>query len=207
MKAIHLSDINWKKTKAVIFDLDGTIYNKRFLSLHLVANEVISLPFLMRERMVYRSFKGRCFDSSEKFYDAFFEKMARGSHLFSANTARSWYFNNYMPLMFEALCFFYKAEKWALDIIHYCNDNNIAVCVVSDYCFVKDKLRALQIDPQLFTFTIATPDLGGLKPNKRVMEQVVEKLGVPAENCLMIGDREDTDGDFARSVGAMFLKC
>lgn len=207
MKALHISDIDWDVTQAVIFDLDGTIYDKPHLALHLALNEMSVLPFLLRERHAYKQMKGCCYNSRDQFYEAFFKQMARGGHLISARTARNWYMNDYMPLMCEALCFFYHAEQWALDIVDYCNRNSVPVCVVSDYPFVDDKLQALHIDPKWFTFTSCTHDFGGLKPNQRVMEQVVARIGVPAKNCLMIGDRDDTDGAFARSVGARFLKC
>jgi FMN phosphatase YigB (HAD superfamily) len=46
--------------------------------------------------------------------------------------------------------------------------------------------------------------LGGLKPAPEVLKKVLEKMKVTAEQCLVIGDREDTDGALAQSIGAAF---
>ena len=38
------------------------------------------------------------------------------------------------------------------------------------------------------------------------MHHVAERMGVAVEDCLVIGDREDTDGEMARRCGAQFRK-
>ena len=46
--------------------------------------------------------------------------------------------------------------------------------------------------------------LGGLKPCKESFEKICRALDLHPEECLMVGDREDTDGDGAKSVGMAF---
>jgi FMN phosphatase YigB (HAD superfamily) len=36
------------------------------------------------------------------------------------------------------------------------------------------------------------------------MQTLTERMGVAAASCLVIGDREDTDGEMARKAGADF---
>ncbi|MBP5451451.1 MAG: HAD-IA family hydrolase, partial [Treponema sp.] len=44
------------------------------------------------------------------------------------------------------------------------------------------------------------------KPAKRAFNQIADTLGVPAENCLVVGDRLDTDGEGARNSGMKFVQ-
>ena len=75
---------------------------------------------------------------------------------------------------------------------------------MSDYGHVAEKLEALGIDKKLFDWVISAPELGGLKPAPQLLLQILEKVKVTPKQCLVIGDREDTDGQLAQSVGAMF---
>jgi FMN phosphatase YigB (HAD superfamily) len=76
--------------------------------------------------------------------------------------------------------------------------------VLSDYGHTKEKLQALGMECSLFDWVISAPELGGLKPASQLMACVAAKMGVPPNQCLIIGDREDTDGELARSVNAPF---
>lgn len=206
MKKLSISDINTDKLKAVIFDLDGTIYNKRGFALHMVVGNLLALPILIAERRTRKKMRGIWYGNADAFYDEYFSTMAR-NHIFTAGFARWWYFHNYMPLMRNVLQIFYKPEPWALQIMHHCMELQIPIAVYSDYGFVEEKLDALGVPSSLYTFAVSAPDLGGLKPCKQSSMLVINQLGVPAENCLFIGDRDDTEGAAAAKVGAMFLKC
>ena len=62
----------------------------------------------------------------------------------------------------------------------------------------------MNINENLFDWVVSAPELGGLKPAPEVLKKVLEKMKVTAEQCLVIGDREDTDGALAQSIGAAF---
>ena len=44
-------------------------------------------------------------------------------------------------------------------------------------------------------------EIGHAKPHKKIFEQTLEELGCPAENCVHIGDSEDTDIRGAKALG------
>ena len=76
--------------------------------------------------------------------------------------------------------------------------------VLSDYGHTHEKLEALGLDVELFDWVVSAPELGGLKPASQLMSKVAERMTVSPSECLVIGDREDTDGEMAKAVGAAF---
>ena len=70
--------------------------------------------------------------------------------------------------------------------------------------YKKKKIQALGLDESLFDWVISAPELGGLKPAPELMARVAATMGVLPQQCLLVGDREDTDGELAKSVNAPF---
>ncbi len=190
--------------RAVVLDLDGTLYDKRRLAARLIASQLLFVPLLAAEQTTRKALKGQCFGSEEAFYTHFFEKMAE-KRLFTARMARWWYMRCYMPATVRTLRRSYQPRKWVLPFIAACRQRSVGVAVYSDYGCVAEKLHALQLAPHLFDFVVAAPELGGLKPSAQAAAQVVERLHVAPANCLFVGDRDDTDGASARAIGAQFL--
>ena len=78
------------------------------------------------------------------------------------------------------------------------------IAIFSDYP-IADKLDALGLAADLCVSAL-DPDVDRLKPNARGLERILERLDLPAEACLMIGDRDDRDGEAARRVGMPYLR-
>ena len=99
---------------------------------------------------------------------------------------------------------YYKPVEWLMPFVADCKKQGICLVVLSDYGHTHEKLHALNINENLFDWVVSAPELGGLKPAPEVLKKVLEKMKVTAEQCLVIGDREDTDGALAQSIGAAF---
>jgi putative hydrolase of the HAD superfamily len=78
------------------------------------------------------------------------------------------------------------------------------IAIFSDYS-IEDKLDALGLSADLCVSAL-DPDVDRLKPNARGLERILERLALPPEACVMIGDRDDRDGEAARRVGMPFLR-
>jgi len=79
--------------------------------------------------------------------------------------------------------------------------------LVSDYP-ARAKLEALGMSP-LFEAVVASGEPGGppsLKPSPAGYLAAAERLGVPPAECLVIGDRDDADGEAARRAGMAFRR-
>ena len=85
-------------------------------------------------------------------------------------------------------------------------EKGVKIVVFSDYGFVEEKLNAIGFDLQWADYLFDAPSLGGLKPCREAFMNVCKKIGIEPQHSLMIGDRDDTDGDGAKSVGMRFVK-
>ena len=190
--------------ETVIFDLDGTLYDKRGLAARMVRRLWWCVPMLMSERLARRNMHYFHYPSGEEFFAAFFSHMARG-HWWSPQIAEKWYNHVYMPAMVHLIAKFHHPRPETMAILEAAKAKGLSVAVYSDYGFVLEKLEALGIDIQQFDLIVDAPELGALKPSESCARRVLELLNAEPETTLFVGDRDDKDGASARAVGAKFL--
>ena len=193
-----------RNVKTVVFDLDGTLYDKRGLAGRMVRRLWWCLPLLAAERLARRNAHYVQFASEEEFFAFVFASMARG-HWWTASIAEKWYHLVYMPAMVRLIAKTCKPRPEALRLLDECRQKGLQTAVYSDYGCVVQKLEALGIDPKQFDLLVSAPELGALKPSEHCARQVLEMLGAEARTTLFVGDRDDKDGASARAVGAQFL--
>lgn len=167
--------------KNVVLDLDGTLYNKQGLARRLVRRLWWSLPLLAVDRLA----KGACWRWVVR---------------------TRWYRRIYLPTMVRMIGEGCSVREEVLYFISECRRKQIPMAVYSDYAFVADKLRVLGIDAEQFALLIDSPTLGARKPSKEAAMKLLSMLHAEPDTTLFVGDREDTDGETARLVGARFLK-
>jgi phosphoglycolate phosphatase/putative hydrolase of the HAD superfamily len=116
-----------------------------------------------------------------------------------------WCEKRYMPLMVSVIRKYYTSVEWLSSFAEECKNRDIRLVVLSDYGHTHEKLAALGIDKHLFDWVVSAPELGGLKPAAQLMSKVAEQMKITPNQCLVIGDREDTDGQLAQLTGARFF--
>ncbi|MCQ2335860.1 MAG: HAD family hydrolase [Paludibacteraceae bacterium] len=187
------------KIKAVIFDLDGTLYNNSGLPYKIAVHSLGHIRMLMCERSVRRDMAGIYFGDKEKTYNEFFKRIAVKSGK-SKESVSKWYSENYLPLQVKLLQKHFKAYDWVLPTLDKLRHKGVLLACYSDYGFISEKLMAIGIPPEKFDLIIDAPSAGGFKPCRESLETVTKLLGVSPKEALVIGDREDTDGLGAKAA-------
>ncbi|MEM7212309.1 MAG: HAD family hydrolase [Pseudomonadota bacterium] len=77
------------------------------------------------------------------------------------------------------------------------------IAILSDYPS-EAKLRALHLEADL-QVAATDADVRRLKPHPLGLQRLLERMRLPADACLYIGDRDERDGACARRLGVHYL--
>ena len=190
--------------KAIIFDLDGTLYDNSKLPFRLIIRSLCKLKILKAERSSRKMLAGVHFDSPDDFYKKHFENMSQLCGK-TPEKVEHWYHDTYLPLMTRILAKRYTCKPNTIETLKMLREQGIKTAVLSDYECVKERLMAINIDPNLFDVCIDAPTTGGLKPDKSSFLHIAQIFGIEPNEVLVVGDRTDTDGEGAKLAGMHFL--
>lgn len=194
-----------KSFEAVIFDFDGTLYDNYKISRHLISSHPFHLLKMGADRKIRKHLKGIDFNNGQEFFLEYYKELAEQSHT-SFKKAKNWYENKYMAFMIKILKKNYKCQPGIPELFKYLDENNIKTAILSDYNFVPERMKAINIDPSICKHLYSSVELGGLKPAKGPFIKVAQALGVSPEKILVVGDRNDTDGQGAKNCGMQFVQ-
>ncbi len=195
--------IKEKNIRAVIFDVDGTLYNQKKLR-RLMFFEIIkhysTRPWRWKEIKILQDFR----DQREKNASVNCENIEKVQYEWGAKVSgvspeqvkgvtAQWIFQYPLKHLYHCrypgVCRFMEELK----------EQEIITAVFSDYPSA-EKLSALQVSPH-HLFSSTDKDIDRLKPDPRGLFVISQRLDLPVECCLFIGDREDRDGECARRAG------
>lgn len=203
----------WDETKykAVIFDVDGTLYDQRRLRLYMACALVrycLLHPRRLGKMKILTAFRSWREKNGSNETDPGGNDLEAGQYEavasvlgISAENVRSvvekWMYG--IPLRYIPLC----GYKRLSDLIEHLHEKGIAAVAYSDYP-VEEKLRVLGIRMD-YCFCATDPEISCLKPDPRGIRSVLDQTGFSAGECLYIGDRDEKDGASARSAGIDYL--
>ena len=195
--------------KAIVFDFDGTLYDFSFIPIRLILREPYHLFRIRADRVVRRQLRGMDFGTTQAFEAEYNRRMSKMTHLTEEENF-TWYQNTYIKkTMLKVLKRSYKIRDGLKEFIARLRNKGIEMVVLSDYPFVKEWMLAVGMDQELVSFfsrIYSTQEFGCLKPAKRAFDEIAKAMAVPPENCLVVGDRADTDGEGARNSGMQFIQ-
>ena len=189
--------------KAIIFDLDGTLYESRHFHLRMALADLPHLRMLADERTCRKQLLDRHFDKAEDYYDALFTLMGKGSPA-RAERCREWFYGTYMPSQVKIIREKFGPRPQLKEFIVSLRRQGYRLAVLSDYCFAAEKLAAIGLSASDFDAVWESPEMGGLKPRKEVFLNVCKALGTAPAETLMIGDKTSKDGG-ALQAGLQFI--
>ena len=189
--------------KAIIFDLDGTLYESRHFPLRLILADPLHIGMLAAERKCRKRLCNRHFDRASDYYDALFTAMGKGSPT-KAERCRKWFYGTYMPLQVKIIREKFGPRPQLKEFIGRLRGQGYKVAVLSDYCFTTEKLEAIGLSHADFDAVWESPAMGGLKPREEVFLNACKTLGTAPSETLMIGDKASKDGGALRA-GLQFI--
>jgi putative hydrolase of the HAD superfamily len=193
------------KYRAVVFDLDGTLYDNKGLPMRLILSDIPNMFVLGAERKARRLLSGKDYGDAAGVYDTLFATMAAVKSRLTVEKARRWYQDKYMPMQVTLLYMYYEPRPLAAELLQAIKARGLKCYLYSDYGHEVEKVTALGLDKDLFDGIVSAAKMGGLKPSRPSMERMQQLFGLDAETTLYVGDREDTDGESARAVGMPFV--
>ncbi len=190
---------------AVIFDFDGTLYDNYKIGKNLIKSKPFELFKIGADRNIRKELKGIDFGSEEEYFKAYYSRLA-AHHKTSFEKAKNWNETLYLPLMISVLSKYYKCQPGVPELFKLLEDNGIKTAILSDYNMVDQRMAAVGIEPSICKNLYSSIELGGLKPAKGPFLKIAEALEVKPERILVVGDRNDTDGQGARNCGMQYIQ-
>lgn len=194
--------------RAWLIDLDGTLYTARWVKVAMAAELAVggwgAIATLRRFRHEHEQLREELREDTPSPFALQLERTAVALGVERAVVER-----HVTEWMIE------RPQKWIrrfkrgelLDEIASFKADGGKTALVSDYP-ASGKLAALEATG-LFDTVVASGEEGGprrLKPHPDGYLTAAKRLGVEPADCLVIGDREDADGEAARAAGMLFRR-
>lgn len=201
--------MNVGKFKAVIFDFDGTLYDNSGIGKSLVLSAPLDMFKIRADRIARKRLWGCDENSQEKFDEIFFERASKFAHI-SSQKYKKWYEERYQKIFLDML----KKKRFHArsnvdEVFSALCEAGLKIAIFSDYKNVRERMHAIGIREETMVLCAgfySAPEFGCLKPSPRGFLQVAGNLGVAPKQCLVVGDRADTDGQGALHAGMSFIQ-
>lgn len=221
-KIESLPEINSElKYKAVVFDLDGTLYNQTKLRLNMAVRLGVyycSHFWKIKELFVLKYFREvrdkwdeiRVDDAGvndtnvndvgvDDAQYAYVGGKKGVSAEYVERVVKKWIYDNPLDLLGK-----YRNEKLH-SYIEGLQSAKILVAIFSDYP-IEDKIAALSIKPDGMYCPGDERNIE-LKPSPMGLELILNDFALAPEEILMVGDRDEKDGEAARRAGVDYYIC
>lgn len=202
--------------RAVIFDLDGTLYSQpklRFLMACSLFWHFLLHPFSIKELFILKKYREvrECWSSisdtsscSSGTSDSLeTEQYAYTARQLGITSSRVQYVVSHWMQDYPRSLLFRCRDRKLAGLIASLKEKGICTAIYSDYP-VHGKLAALGIETD-YAFCSMEPQINCMKPNPKGMQAVLNAIGVSVEDALMIGDRYSRDGMSAKNMGMDFI--
>lgn len=199
--------VDWQRIQAVVFDVDGTLYDQRALRLRMareLALGCLRRPATLAEVRILRTFRrlreGLAEQEEAGIIRLQYERAAARLHLPPARVeavVAEWILER--PLPHVAAC----RHPGARRLFAALRRGGRHLGVWSDYP-AAGKLAALGLAADVVVCA-TDPEVDRLKPQPDGLARLLEQLSVPPGEALMVGDRDERDGEAARRLGCPYL--
>lgn len=197
-----------RQLKALLFDVDGTLYHqkplRRAMVLHLIRHHLLSPMSLLRTARILSAY--RCAQEVLRKGIRPVGSIAEAQLQMAAERAGvdvqavahcvvRWMEQEPLALLPRFL------QPGLMELLNAACKKGLRLGVVSDYPAM-EKLRALGIAGYIeVVVTAQEPDVNAFKPDPTGLKVALKRLGVSPQEVLYIGDRPEVDAVAAAAVG------
>lgn len=198
---------DWSRVKLVIFDVDGTLYFQRKLQVRmllLLFQHYLFHPIRVRDLCVIYNFRkmreGLADEPKHLLETEQYRKVAYKLNISVDQVRRvieKWMLLE--PLRVLPECNIPNAREFVEEL----RSQGTKVAFLSDYPAI-EKLNSLKIIGDLVISSV-DKEINALKPSPKGILHILGKLDAQKESSVMIGDRDEKDGEAARRAGVKFI--
>ncbi len=199
--------VDWQRVRAVVFDVDGTLYDQRAMRLRMgreLALACLARPATLgaaRILATYRHLREELADEEATGigrlqYEKTAERLGLPARRIEA-VVEEWILRR--PLRHAAACRRPGARRLFAEL----RDSGRRIGVWSDYP-ATGKLEAMDLAADAVVCA-TDPEVDRLKPRPEGLVRLLGILGVAPGEALVIGDRDERDGEAARRLGCPYL--
>jgi HAD superfamily hydrolase (TIGR01509 family) len=198
--------VRWDQVNGVLFDLDGTLYSQPRLRLLMVKEMVLYFaahPLQIGQLRVlfhFRRLRERHGFRGGNIGHGQYEVTATAlgvTEEYVREAVDRWILRE--PLKHLAACKFKHVDP----VFARLKAGGKGIAIVSDYP-VREKMEWLGLEADV-AVCATDPDVDCFKPDPKGFLVAAAKLGLAPHECLVVGDRDEKDGEAARAAGMVFL--
>ncbi|MCR4923625.1 MAG: HAD family hydrolase [Lachnospiraceae bacterium] len=206
--------------KAVVWDLDGTLYYQRRMRLRMALSLLtyyLTHPLRLKELFAVKKFREvrehwedhmagdkelvnktlkenrDCDELSVKQY-LYVAKSLNTEFSLVKDAVTMWIYQRPLDIIYEC------RDKDAAELIAELREKGIDNYIFSDYP-IEDKLKALKIKGIKGCYSATDHNIAVLKPDPKGLKLIMEENDHAPSQVLMIGDRMSKDGEAAKKAG------
>ncbi len=188
----------------IIFDMDGTLYFQKSLQIKM-ACRLIKHAFFEKRGMkdlkavlCYRRIRERWDAENDIDEEAIFEEVSGKCGLQSGEVkavVERWMFKEPLKAVAES------KDRRLIRVMERLVSGGKNVCIYSDYP-AREKAESLGVPEKVRLFSSGSDGIDTMKPNPAGILHVMSQYpGTGKAEVIMVGDRDDRDGEAARRAG------